>query len=157
MSGPASNNQEDTGYFSDAGIAAISFNPIAFNKLVTPYSTFPLMLVDRRLGAIWLHNMLLSPAAQTKYGALEGTGLNGTLISPVLTWDTKITTVLAVLGGTRNIIAQWLNKTGLLEEFTTRLEGEYKNQFGDIAAPELAWILPSTTISTGRPDFSSCI
>jgi hypothetical protein len=54
--------------------------------------------------------MLISPAAQTKYGSLEGTGLNGTLISPMMTWDTKITTVLALLNGTKDIIERYLKK-----------------------------------------------
>jgi hypothetical protein len=63
-----------------------------------------------------------SPCGQTKYGALEGTGLNGTLMSPTLTWDTKITTVLAILNGTRAIIERFLIKENLIDEFTSILE-----------------------------------
>lgn len=104
VSGPASTNYEDTGYFSDAGIQEIAFNSITFDRIVTPYSSFPVFLVSKEHGAAWLHNMLISPCGQTKYGALEGTGLNGSLISPMMTWDTKITTVLAIMNGTTNII-----------------------------------------------------
>jgi hypothetical protein len=66
---------------------------------VTPYGVFPLLLVNQTLGTIWLHNSIRSPAGQTQFGALEGTGLNGSLISPVLTWDTKVTAALAAMGG----------------------------------------------------------
>jgi hypothetical protein len=63
-----------------------------------------------------------SPCGQTKYGALEGTGLNGTLMSPTLTWDTKITTVLAILNGTRAIVERFLVKENLIDEFTSILD-----------------------------------
>jgi len=62
------------------------------------------LLLDKKYGAVWLHNTIYSPCGQTKYGALEGTGLNGDLMSPTLTWDTKITTVLGMLGGVQSII-----------------------------------------------------
>jgi hypothetical protein len=107
--GPARNNTQDTGYFC-SGIPEIAFQNTDFNSLVTPYGVFPLLLVDRTVGAVWLHNTIYSPAGQTKYGALEGTGLNGSLISPVLTWDTKITAVLAIMNGT------WQLTNNLLEE-----------------------------------------
>lgn len=103
QAGPASSNTEDTGYYC-SGIAEIAFQPITFDKLVTPYGSYPLLLLDKILGAVWLHNSIYSPAGQTKYGALEGTGLNGSLISPVLTWDTKITAVLAAMNGTIDIL-----------------------------------------------------
>lgn len=73
------------------------------------------MLANKELGAAWLHNSIYSPAGQTKYGSLEGTGLNGTLISPVLTWDTKITAALAVMNGTWQITMDYLSEKGLLE------------------------------------------
>jgi hypothetical protein len=87
------------------------------------------LLVNKEFGAAWLHNTVYSPCGQTKYGALEGTGLNGSLMSPTLTWDTKITTVLAILNGTRAIIDRFLVKSKLVEEFTARIEKEYTLAF----------------------------
>ena len=86
----------------------------SFDKLVTPYGSFPLMLISKEMGTVWLHNMMFSPCGQTKYGVLEGTGINGSLISPVLTWDTKITTALAVMNGTWELTAQFLRDQKLL-------------------------------------------
>ena len=85
-----------------------------FDKLVTPYGAFPLLLADRRLGAVWLHNTIYSPGGQTRLGSLEGTGLNGSLVSPVLTWDTKVTAALAVMNGTWGITMAFLEEKGLL-------------------------------------------
>lgn len=121
QAGPAETNTEDTGYYC-SGIPEIASQKITFDKLVTPYGSFPLLLVNKEIGSVWLHNSIYSPAGQTRYGALEGTGLNGSLISPVLTWDTKITAALAVMNGTWEIIAEELGKRNLLDEFASRVE-----------------------------------
>lgn len=89
--------------------------------MVTPYSTFPLFLVNRGVAAVWLHNMLVSPTGQTIYGAIEATSIDGKDISPVMTWDSKITTVLAVLGGNRDIIRDYLKKQNRYALFYSRL------------------------------------
>ncbi len=118
MAGPAETNEQDTGYFV-AGIEELAFQKVEFDSLVTPYGVFPLLLINKEYGAAWLHNTVYSPCGQTKYGALEGTGLNGTLMSPTLTWDTKITTVLAILNGTKSILTRYLQKKNLLNTFTS--------------------------------------
>jgi len=43
--------------------------------------------------------MLDMPAGQTRYGSTEGVVIDGSSVSPMLTWDTKITTVISMLGG----------------------------------------------------------
>lgn len=57
-------------YYSDCGIQSISFNKVNHNMMVTPYSAYPVILVNRTVGALWLHNMLYSPSGQTIYGAV---------------------------------------------------------------------------------------
>jgi hypothetical protein len=66
--------------------------------------------------------MLMSPSAQTKYGSLEATNVTGANISPMLTWDTKITTVIAMLGGTTEAIEYELNRRGKKLTLVNRLE-----------------------------------
>jgi len=61
-----------------------------------------------------MHNMIHSPAGQTRYGATESTSIDGTRVSPILTWDTKITTVLAILNGTTSLVARYLGENNLL-------------------------------------------
>lgn len=89
--------------------------------MVTPYSTFPLFMVNRAVGAVWLHNMLTSPTGQTIYGAIQATSIDGKDISPVMTWDSKITTVLAVLGGNRDIIREYLKQNNKYQIFYARI------------------------------------
>ena len=67
-----------------------------------------MLLINKEIGAAWLHNTIYSPCGQTKYGALEGTGLTGDLMSTILTWDTKITAALAVMNGTWAITMDYL-------------------------------------------------
>jgi hypothetical protein len=66
--------------------------------------------------------MLSSPAGQTIYGALEATSIDGKDISPVMTWDSKITTVLAVMGGNRDIIRDFMMRNNIYEEFKNRIQ-----------------------------------
>lgn len=114
VTGPAQSNTENMDYYSDCGIESISFNKVNHVEMITPYSSFPLFLVDRKIGAVWLHNMLYSPAAQNIYGATEASRIDGHAISPVMTWDSKITTVLAILGGNKDIIREYLIKNKML-------------------------------------------
>ena len=101
--------------------------------MITPYSSFPLILVNRTMGAVWLHNMLYSPAAQSIYGATEATQIDGKAISPVLTWDSKITTVLAIIGGNTDLNRNFLKENGKYEEFYSIVEREYETQIPHIS------------------------
>jgi len=121
VTGPAKSNSDNMDYYSDCGVESISFQKVKHTHMVTPYSVFPLLLVNRNYGAAWLHNMLYSPAGQTIYGALEATSIDGKDISPVMTWDTKITTVLAVQGGNRDIVRTFLKKNNLYSQFFNRV------------------------------------
>lgn len=66
--------------------------------------------------------MLLAPSGQTIYGSLEATNVSGSNISPMLTWDTKITNLLAMLNGTVDIIRDYFQQKNLLTKFTNRIE-----------------------------------
>jgi len=45
---------------------------------------------------------------QGPYGSTEAAAINGTEISPLTTWDSKITTVLGMLGGVSDLVGQAL-------------------------------------------------
>ena len=51
------------------------------------------------VGLVWLASSIAHPRGQTCFGVTEGAATNGTLVSPLHTWDSSITTVLGVLGG----------------------------------------------------------
>ena len=58
---------------------------------MTPYGAFPCALSNRSVAIQWYHNMLLGPRMQGPFGSTEAVLLNGTEISPLTTWDSKIT------------------------------------------------------------------
>jgi hypothetical protein len=98
-------------YISAAGIPGISFQSIDRRDIITPYGSFGLMQHNLSAGLCWYNNMLQGPRMQSGYGSTEAINVNGTEISPLTTWDSKITTVLAMLGGIGHI-----TQRGLLRE-----------------------------------------
>ncbi len=65
---------------------------------------------------------------QGPYGSTEAINVNGTEISPLVTWDSKITTVLAMLGGVSNLVEDGLNSiyaTASLDSLSVKREIAY--------------------------------
>ena len=104
-------SQEIPDYISAAGIPGISFENIERRDVLTPYGSFGLMLQNISMGLCWYNNMLQAPRMQSKFGSTEAINANGTEISPITTWDSKITTVLGMLGGVGHI-----SQRGLMHE-----------------------------------------
>lgn len=71
--------------------------------MVTPYGSFPVFLANSTVGLLWYDNMLKGPSMQGPHGSTEAVNINGTEISPLVTWDSKATTFLAITGGISNI------------------------------------------------------
>ena len=65
---------------------------------------------------------------QGPYGSTEAINVKGTEISPLVTWDSKITTVLAMLGGVSNLVEDGLNSiyaTASLDSLSVKREIAY--------------------------------
>jgi hypothetical protein len=56
--------------------------------------------------------MLSGGRMQGPFGSTEAINVTGTAISPVVTWDSKITTVLAMTGGIGPVVSKILKKEG---------------------------------------------
>ena len=93
-----STNESIPSYISAAGVQDLAFETVNRRDVITGYGTFGLFLADNVTGLIWFDNYLKSPKGQSPYGATEGIAVNGTMISSLVTWDTKITTVCAIFG-----------------------------------------------------------
>ena len=50
--------------------------------------------------------MISGPSGQTAYGSVESLHISGFEVSPVVTWDSKITTVISILGGFKDAISK---------------------------------------------------
>ena len=99
---------------------------------VTPYGAFPVMLVDREAGLAWYLATLRRPGMQGPLGAGESSALDGSAVAPVATWDTKETAALAAIGGSADLAAKYLRRTGRERKFRTLLHDSYARGFAGV-------------------------
>ena len=122
---------DDGGYISALGIQAIAFQNVTCGRIVTPYAASPMLANPRSrvTGLVWYAHMLNRSRMQGPYGSTESCSVDSDTISPVQTWDSKINSVVAALGGAADIIALKLESDGLLVRFRSVVETEYSRVF----------------------------
>lgn len=54
---------------------------------------------------------------QGPHGSTEAVNRNGTEISPLVTWDSKITTVVALVDGIVDLTEKYMRKDGVYDRF----------------------------------------
>eukprot|EP00928_Gymnodinium_smaydae_P034730 TRINITY_DN24547_c0_g2_i1.p1 TRINITY_DN24547_c0_g2~~TRINITY_DN24547_c0_g2_i1.p1 ORF type:complete len:464 (-),score=96.80 TRINITY_DN24547_c0_g2_i1:65-1456(-) len=131
--------------YCEAGIAeGISLMATSNTELLTPYGGFPTLLADEAVGAAWLRNVLRGPAMQGPLGSSESIWADGSATCHILTWDAKVTTVLAVLGGGDHLEA-YLQADGLWDRFQHITTHMYENKFGgNLNGSDLPLRLPTS-------------
>ena len=75
--------------------------------------------------------MIQGPKGQSILGTIEALNITGSGVSPLGTWDTKITNVVALLGGTWETNAKALAKLGVLDKFLNIVTTEWERVFPD--------------------------
>lgn len=109
------------GYISNAGIPSISNQTEQELDVITPYGVFPTLLVEgergRAVGMAWWWNMVLGKKMQNPYGSTESERIDGTAVSSFVSWDSKITTVTALLGGVVDLVRDKMKADGVYGEF----------------------------------------
>lgn len=136
-------SQEIPDYASACGIESIAYEKIDRRDLFTPYGSFGLFLHNKEVGFCWYNNMLSGPRMQSSYGSTEAINANGTEISPLTTWDSKITTVLAMLGGIGDLVAR------ALKSEPDSLHGTAYHRFVHIVNHEFSLVFPSESAVLG--------
>jgi hypothetical protein len=67
------------------------------------------------------------------YGSSESTRVDGTAMSSFVSWDSKITTVNAVLGGVTDFVREKMQQDGIYNEFISviqvRIKALHRNSF----------------------------
>lgn len=154
------------GYISATGVQSIAFEQVLRTDVVTPYSSYPAMLANQTIGLAWYHTMISGPAMQNPFGSTESVNVTGTAISPVVTWDSKITTVTAMCGGVAGINRGFLqrskfdSRSSAYQRFSDIVEREWGMVFpeGEIHGEDLPFAIPSVDIphTDQRPDFTEC-
>ncbi|KAM9972183.1 hypothetical protein ACTFIW_003540 [Dictyostelium discoideum] len=151
---------QNNGYVSATGISEIAFQQQVTNALITPYASFPLFLIHDQpsLGLSWYYTMLNGPSMQNPFGSTESVNIIGTEIASVITWDSKITTVLSMLGGISNINLQFLKSNGLFERFSTVIDREWSLAFPNLNGENLPFMYPSQDVTIPKilNDFTNC-
>lgn len=106
------------GYISNAGIPSIENQTIQELDVITPYSVFPTVLVNTTVGLAWWKDMVDGKKMQNPYGSTESARTDGTAISSFVSWDSKITTVNAILGGVgEKCVKEKIKEDGIYKEF----------------------------------------
>ena len=72
------------------------------------------------------------------------------------TWDSKITTVISIMGGLSDIISKKLRKTNAYEKFINIINKEWSLKLKTLKGEEIGFALPSVTFPKGREDFVTC-
>lgn len=125
------------GYISYAGIPSVANQTGQELDVVTPYSTFPTILCNQSVGLAWYKNMLDAKGMQNPYGSSESCTRDGEGISAFVSWDSKVTTVNALLGGVTDLVREKMKSEGIYETFLEIIEREYGRVFGDTTAGRL--------------------
>lgn len=126
-------------YCSAVGIQALAEQPIFTETILTPYASFPSILVDSAAGLAWYNHMLAMPRVQTPVGSIESFTNTGKAVAPMATWDAKATTVVAMLGGTGPLLRTYMQEHGVYGVFEDRV----KSMYGPIFEPVIASVMPS--------------
>eukprot|EP00439_Symbiodinium_sp_Y106_P040706 s363_g5.t1 len=120
-------------YCSAVGIQSLAEEPVFSFKesetVLTPYAAFPSILVDPAAGLAWYNHMLAMPRVQTPVGSIESFTVTGKAVAPMATWDAKVTTVLAMLGGTGPLLRNYMEERGVYGIFEDRVKSMYEPVF----------------------------
>jgi len=143
-------------YISAVGIQQIAFQPIETTTLVTPYGAMPVILADFPTGLVWYFNMLVGSRMQGPYGSTESIATSGTAIAPVLTWDSKITTLCAMVGGVSEIVRAGLVQEQKFYRFYDIVNREWGMVFPSLDGENLPFQLPVAYVPNPLGTFTQC-
>lgn len=142
--------QIDT-YISAAGIPSVASQQDQRLDVVTPYSVFPTILFNQSVGLVWYKNMLDAKAMQNPYGSTESFRRDGTGVSAFVSWDSKVTTIVALLGGVGDFVGAKMKRDGIYDEFINVTNYEYGRVFGDASGHPLV----GEEVDLCLPDFQT--
>jgi len=157
VTGTGDNNEQNLDYVGDCGIQPIAFEEVTNVFVATPYAAFPVILANYSYGVAWYHKMLTVGRMQNCFGSTEAFNLTGSSISPIMTWDSKATTVLALLNGVADINAAFLQSLGLLARFDKVVDREWSLAFPTLQGEDIDFLLPpSFTVPNSEDEFTAC-
>jgi hypothetical protein len=127
--------------------------------MVSAYGSFPLMLVDRRIGLAWLDIMLDGAKAQSASGIADSLSTDGSAVAPLVTWDVNGLAALSVIVASRvagtgeHPLKQHLVRHGVYSRASMLISNEYAEAFPSVEATGLSLAPPTATVPLLLPDF----
>jgi hypothetical protein len=144
-------------YLSATGIPEISFQQQQLNTVVTPYGAYPVILANFSVGLTWYLATIQGPRMQNPFGSTEGINISATAISPVVTWDSKITTVASMLGGVAELTEVGLQRDGKYQRFIDVVNHEWERVFKKLEGEHLDFVPPTNAFpSSSLGQFTDC-
>jgi hypothetical protein len=150
-------------YMDRLGVEPVSYGyaePSESDLVVSPYGAYPLILADRGIGLAWHKAMLARPKMQSQYGSVEaseafpGVGTEPR-VAEILSWDTKVTSDLAMVGGTGSILRRFLQKEeGRYEKFL-RIVADQIASFSNLKGEDTPYALPPVDLPESA-SFPNC-
>ncbi|KHO01631.1 uncharacterized protein MAM_00632 [Metarhizium album ARSEF 1941] len=117
----------------------------------------PSRLTRLFVGLAWWRSMVTAKKMQNPYGSTESSRVDGELVSALVTWDSKITTVVALLGGVGDLVRPKMKKDGIYDDFIFITKREYSRVFKDLKGEGIALCLPNEVVpDAGLKDFTLC-
>ncbi|KAL9652329.1 hypothetical protein ABK040_011986 [Willaertia magna] len=159
---PTKPGDYNPGYASACGIPSIASQHVDYQNVVTPYGSFPAILANQTIGLTWYLTMLQGSKMQGIHGSTESTNTTGTAICPVVTWDSKITTMAAITGGIIDYTRNYMKQKGLYNRFYKIVDIEWNRVFernGPLPGELIRFddLVPSIAIPrNSMDDFSLC-
>jgi len=145
-------------YMDTYGINSASYGftePADTDLTVTPYGAFPLILASRGIGLAWHRAMLARNKMQSQFGSIESSEVHGEgRSSEIMTWDTKVSSDLAMVGGTGAILKRFLERVGKYDHFLG-IVNEQLSSFGKLKGEDTPFA-PAPVISAMSEDFPNC-
>jgi len=152
----ASTNAPDGSYVSTLGIRPLASQPIVNTTMITPYGAYVSILLFPNTTAplAWLAAMLNADRMQCKYGVIESLAIEGSTkgqVAKMVTWDTKMTTVLALTGGIVDLVKDYMMQDTWFLDFVNRTEHTYSVLFAgsQSVVPDLLPSPQTVTTSVG--------
>jgi hypothetical protein len=131
-------------YYSANGVSELAFQASdCCGTTVTPYASFSVMLANQTAGLAWWASVASASRLQSRFGSLESVLTDGSLYCPLVTWDAKVTSVLAALGGAVDLCRSYLQRRGVYDAFANRVQHEWSLAFPNVSSGGLSFALPN--------------
>lgn len=151
-------------YIDRLGVEPLSYGftePPDDQEMVTPYGAFPLITISRGDGLAWYHATISRPMMQSQFGSVESSAylLETPAVAKFVTWDTKVTTDVAMAGGTGHLTKAYMERMNVYDQFKDIVEKAHA-KYSTVSGASHGYAPPPAVFDAGAyagdMDFPTC-